>query len=78
MLIENFIPPEEKNKMMDRVYFDGEEEQWRFQPILMSDRWVPTPLQPRAGNTRNTVRNAIHPTRIYDLYETVRSLIRVL
>ncbi|XP_030211624.1 kinesin family member 3Cb [Gadus morhua] len=46
MLIENFIPPEEKNKMMSRVYFDGEEEQWRFQPILASDR-TPTAVKRR-------------------------------
>ncbi|CAL8284618.1 unnamed protein product [Lota lota] len=46
MLIENFIPPEEKNKMMNRVYFDSEEEQWRFRPIISSDR-APTEIKRR-------------------------------
>uniref|UniRef100_A0A8C7R445 Kinesin-like protein n=1 Tax=Oncorhynchus mykiss TaxID=8022 RepID=A0A8C7R445_ONCMY len=30
LLIENFIPPEEKNKIMNRLHFDSEEDQWRF------------------------------------------------
>lgn len=34
VLIENFIPPEEKNKIMNRLYFDSEEDQWRLQSIL--------------------------------------------
>lgn len=34
LLIENFIPPEEKNKIMNRLYFDSEEDQWRLQPVL--------------------------------------------
>ncbi|XP_034432696.1 kinesin family member 3Cb [Hippoglossus hippoglossus] len=34
LLIENFIPPEEKNKIMNRLHFDGEEDQWRLQPVL--------------------------------------------
>uniref|UniRef100_A0A3Q3EN88 Kinesin-like protein n=1 Tax=Labrus bergylta TaxID=56723 RepID=A0A3Q3EN88_9LABR len=32
LLIENFIPPEEKNKIMHRLQFDSEEDQWRLQP----------------------------------------------
>ncbi|CAB1331245.1 unnamed protein product, partial [Coregonus sp. 'balchen'] len=28
LLIENFIPPEEKNKIMNRLHFDSEEDQW--------------------------------------------------
>uniref|UniRef100_A0A4W6BNQ9 Kinesin-like protein n=1 Tax=Lates calcarifer TaxID=8187 RepID=A0A4W6BNQ9_LATCA len=32
LLIENFIPPEEKNKIMNRLHFDSEEDQWRLQP----------------------------------------------
>ncbi|XP_068194350.1 kinesin-like protein KIF3C isoform X2 [Antennarius striatus] len=34
LLIENFIPPEEKNKIMNRLHFDSEEDQWRLQPVL--------------------------------------------
>lgn len=40
LLIENFIPPEEKNKIMNRLYFDSEEDQWRLQPVLPSERSV--------------------------------------
>ncbi|XP_065822593.1 kinesin family member 3Cb [Labrus bergylta] len=36
LLIENFIPPEEKNKIMHRLQFDSEEDQWRLQPVLPS------------------------------------------
>ncbi|MEQ2219339.1 Kinesin-like protein kif3c, partial [Xenoophorus captivus] len=28
LIIENFIPPEEKNKIMNRLMFDPEEDQW--------------------------------------------------
>lgn len=34
VLIENFIPPEEKNKIMNRLCFDSEEDQWRLRSIL--------------------------------------------
>ncbi|XP_035529332.1 kinesin family member 3Cb [Morone saxatilis] len=34
LLIENFIPPEEKNKIVNRLHFDSEEDQWRLQPVL--------------------------------------------
>lgn len=37
LLIENFIPPEEKNKIMHRLQFDSEEDQWRLRPVLPSD-----------------------------------------
>uniref|UniRef100_A0A3B5B829 Kinesin-like protein n=1 Tax=Stegastes partitus TaxID=144197 RepID=A0A3B5B829_9TELE len=40
LLIENFIPPEEKNKIMNRLHFDSEEDQWRLQPVLPSQRSV--------------------------------------
>ncbi|XP_042328737.1 kinesin-like protein KIF3C [Sceloporus undulatus] len=36
LIIENFIPPEEKNKIMNRLYFDCEEDQWKFQPLVLS------------------------------------------
>ncbi|KAF6103924.1 kinesin family member 3C [Phyllostomus discolor] len=34
LIIENFIPPEEKNKIMNRLFLDCEEEQWKFQPLV--------------------------------------------
>lgn len=40
LLIENFIPPEEKNKIMNRLHFDCEEDQWRLQPVIPSERSV--------------------------------------
>ncbi|XP_032897225.1 kinesin-like protein KIF3B isoform X2 [Amblyraja radiata] len=33
LVIENFIPLEEKNKIMNRAYFDEEDDQWKTQPI---------------------------------------------
>ncbi|XP_018429368.1 PREDICTED: kinesin-like protein KIF3C [Nanorana parkeri] len=35
LIIENFIPPEEKNKIMNRLYYDAEEDQWKFQPLVL-------------------------------------------
>lgn len=40
LLIENFIPPEEKNKIMNRLQFDCEEDQWWLQPVIPSERSV--------------------------------------
>ncbi|XP_023682376.1 kinesin-like protein KIF3C [Paramormyrops kingsleyae] len=37
LIIENFIPPEEKNKIMNRLVFDNEEDQWRFQPLVPAE-----------------------------------------
>ncbi|XP_043365939.1 kinesin-like protein KIF3C isoform X2 [Dermochelys coriacea] len=34
LIIENFIPPEEKNKIMNRLYYECEEDQWKFQPLV--------------------------------------------
>ncbi|CAM5130615.1 kinesin-like protein KIF3C isoform X1 [Natator depressus] len=34
LIIENFIPPEEKNKIMNRLSYDSEEDQWKFQPLV--------------------------------------------
>ncbi|XP_066482857.1 kinesin-like protein KIF3C isoform X2 [Tiliqua scincoides] len=36
LIIENFIPPEEKNKIMNRLFFDCEEDQWKFQPLVLT------------------------------------------
>ncbi|KAM4612456.1 kinesin-like protein KIF3B [Discoglossus pictus] len=33
LIIENFIPMEEKSKMMNRSFFDEEEDQWKLHPI---------------------------------------------
>lgn len=44
LIIENFIPPEEKNKIMNRLTFDPEEDQWKFQPLVPADRSVCDPL----------------------------------
>ncbi|XP_076596171.1 kinesin-like protein KIF3B [Chaetodon auriga] len=33
LIIENFIPLEEKNKIVNRAYFDEEDEYWKMKPI---------------------------------------------
>ncbi|XP_034437294.1 kinesin-like protein KIF3B [Hippoglossus hippoglossus] len=33
LIIENFIPPEEKSELDSRVYFDEEDEHWKLKPI---------------------------------------------
>ncbi len=40
LIIENFIPPEEKNKIMNRLQFDAEEDQWKFQPLVPAEKWL--------------------------------------
>ncbi|XP_037541862.1 kinesin-like protein KIF3C [Nematolebias whitei] len=37
LIIENFIPPEEKNKIMNRLTFDPEEDQWKFKPFVSAE-----------------------------------------
>lgn len=37
LIIENFIPPEEKNKIMKRLQYDSEEDQWTIQPLIPSE-----------------------------------------
>ncbi|MEE6507883.1 hypothetical protein FKM82_017222 [Ascaphus truei] len=37
LIIENFLPMEEKNKIMNRSFFDEEEDQWKLNPISRLD-----------------------------------------
>ncbi|XP_030642735.1 kinesin family member 3Cb [Chanos chanos] len=41
LIIENFIPPEEKNKIINRLYFDSEEDQWKVMPLIPSENNSP-------------------------------------
>ncbi|XP_062863309.1 kinesin family member 3Cb [Trichomycterus rosablanca] len=34
LIIDNFIPPEEKNKIINRLHFDHEEDQWKVLPLI--------------------------------------------
>ena len=33
LIIDNFIPPEEKKKLEDRSIFDEEEDSWALKPL---------------------------------------------
>lgn len=46
LLIENFIPPAEKNKIINRLHFDSEEDQWRLRPVIPSES-IPTQVKRR-------------------------------
>ncbi|CAH1255107.1 kinesin-II 95 kDa subunit-like isoform X2 [Branchiostoma lanceolatum] len=37
LIIENFIPPEEKKKIMERSYFEEEEDTWKLKPCSKAD-----------------------------------------
>ncbi|GAA6108738.1 kinesin family member 3Cb isoform X1 [Tachysurus ichikawai] len=41
LIIDNFIPPEEKNKIINRLQFDSEEDQWKVLPLLPSENNSP-------------------------------------
>ena len=34
--MENFIPPEERTKLMSRAVFDEETEEWKLKPITQN------------------------------------------
>uniref|UniRef100_A0A8C5RHZ0 Kinesin-like protein n=1 Tax=Laticauda laticaudata TaxID=8630 RepID=A0A8C5RHZ0_LATLA len=55
LIIENFIPPEEKNKIMNRLYFDCEEDQWKFQPLV---------LTPGSGSSSSSNSNSTTGTQM--------------
>lgn len=65
LIIENFIPPEEKNKIMNRLYFDGEEDQWKFQPLVPTGGYVPgpdprsAPALPTRGHKASACRSGV-------------------
>ncbi|XP_066530622.1 kinesin family member 3Cb isoform X2 [Hoplias malabaricus] len=41
LIIDNFIPPEEKNKIINRLHYDSEEDQWKVSPLLPSENSSP-------------------------------------
>ncbi|KAL7873341.1 hypothetical protein AOLI_G00124120 [Acnodon oligacanthus] len=41
LIIDNFIPPEEKNKILNRLHYDSEEDQWKVLPLLPSENNSP-------------------------------------
>ncbi|XP_031692563.1 kinesin-like protein KIF3C isoform X2 [Oncorhynchus kisutch] len=52
LIIENFIPPEEKNKIMNRLTLDPEEEQWKFQLLTPSESQMKKRLASAVGYKR--------------------------
>lgn len=46
LIIENFIPSEEKNKILNRSYFDEDDEYWKMKPITRLEEWVPLTHSP--------------------------------
>ncbi|KAK5917162.1 hypothetical protein CgunFtcFv8_012073 [Champsocephalus gunnari] len=46
LLIENFIPPEDKNKIINRLHFDSEEDQWRLHSVIPTES-APTQVKRR-------------------------------
>lgn len=38
LIIQNFIPPDEKQKLTNRAVYDEENEQWRLKPSSQNSR----------------------------------------
>ncbi|XP_052327639.1 kinesin-like protein KIF3C isoform X1 [Oncorhynchus keta] len=52
LIIENFIPPEEKNKILNRLTLDPEEDQWKFQLLTPSESQMKKRLASAVGYKR--------------------------
>ncbi|KAM3602434.1 uncharacterized protein V6R79_004054 [Siganus canaliculatus] len=63
LIIENFIPPEEKNKIMNRLAFDPEEDQWKFQPLV--------PLESKSSQMKKRPTSAVGYKRPISQYARV-------
>ncbi|XP_077477867.1 kinesin-like protein KIF3B [Stigmatopora argus] len=46
LLMENFVPPAEKKKILNRLDFDGDEDQWKLRSVIPSES-VPTHVKRR-------------------------------
>ncbi|XP_060931251.1 kinesin-like protein KIF3B isoform X2 [Limanda limanda] len=55
LIIENFIPLEEKSKIVSRAYIDEEDEHWKMQPITRIEESVQ--MEARASPNGQTFRN---------------------
>ena len=40
LIVESFIPPEEKNKLMNRAFYDEENEVWKLRPVAENNRYT--------------------------------------
>uniref|UniRef100_A0A8C7Z7P7 Kinesin-like protein n=1 Tax=Oryzias sinensis TaxID=183150 RepID=A0A8C7Z7P7_9TELE len=60
LILENFIPQDEKNKISSRMFFDEEEESWRMKPItrLEEDHQMMSRPQSAVGYRRPLSRDA--------------------
>lgn len=40
LILESFVPPDEKMKVFDRAYYDEDEEEWKLKPLARPERQV--------------------------------------
>ena len=40
LVLESFVPPDEKSKVFDRAYFDEDVEDWKLKPLAKPERQV--------------------------------------